>query len=82
MYMIRYQKMNKTKTDDGKTAYTPARAYSVDDYETTEDYLKGVVQIAQTRVRGWKYRLMVVDVDASTESITARFDWAPTAPTE
>lgn len=80
--MIRMQKMNKDKDSDGKTVYTPARAYSIDEYETTEDFLKGVVQTAQYRVRGWKYRAMEIIEDASTDTVTIRFDWSPSSPTE
>ena len=79
MYVIRKQKMTKTKDADGKTVYAPARAYTVDEYETMGDYLDGITDTAQFRVRGWKYRLMDV---TEGDDVTARFEWSPSSPTE
>lgn len=75
MYAIRYQKMKKTAN-----GLAPASAYTVDEYDDIYGFLSGLVDIAQFRKRGYKYRLMDVAVD--DEDIAVRFDWQRSAPTE
>ena len=75
MYAIRYQKMKKTA--DG---LVPANAYTLDQYDDMVEFHSAVVDIAQFRKRGYKYRLMDVAVDGN--DITLRFDWQKSAPTE
>lgn len=70
MYKIRYQKLNKNDR-------TPANnAYSTDEYEDIPSFIEGVVETAQNRVRGYKYRLM--DVQTEGIDVVLRFDWQAT----
>lgn len=70
MYKIRYQKLNKTDR-------TPANnAYSIDEYEDIPPFIEGIVETAQNRVRGYKYRLM--DVQTEGVDVVLRFDWQAT----
>ena len=79
MYVVRKQKMMKQKDVDGKTVYSPAKTYTVEECEDISAFMSEVVDTAQFRVRGWKYRLMeVVDSD----DVVARFDWQKSSPTE
>lgn len=75
MYAIRYQKMKKNA--DGMLV--PANAYTVDEYDDLESFVEGVVEIAQFRKRGYKYRLMEC---TDSDDVVARFDWQKSAPTE
>ena len=70
MYKIRYQKLNKNDR-------TPANgAYSTDEYDDVGAFMEGVVETAQNRVRGYKYRHMDVTVDGG--DVALRFDWQAT----
>lgn len=74
-YIMKYQKMKRN--DNGE--YIPARAYSTDEYGDLEEFLTGLVEMAQYRKRGYKYRLMeVVDSD----DVYVRLDWQKSSPTE
>ena len=75
MYSIRYQKMKKLAK-----GVAPANAYTLDEYDSLDDFLMGVVDIVQFRKRGYKYRLM--EVVADDDDIAVRFDWQKTTPTE
>ena len=71
MYKIRYQKLNKNDR-------TPATgAYSTDEYDDVGAFMEGVVETAQNRVRGYKYRLMDFEQDHDGNMV-ARFDWQAT----
>ena len=81
MYTIRQQKMKTTPMSDGKTLLTPASAYTVDEYEDIGEFMAGVVQTAQYRMRGYKYRLM--DFEQTHDGdMMVRFDWQKSSPTE
>lgn len=69
MYKIRYQKYTKDRT--------PANGvYSTDEYEDMAQFLNGIVETAQFRIRGYKYRLM--DVTTDNDGVVLRFDWQGT----
>ena len=58
----------------------PANAYTLDEYDDVSEFLAGIVDMAQFRKRGYKYRLMDVAVDG--DDIAVRFDWQKSTPTE
>ena len=59
MYTLKYQKMTR---DGAKNSYI------IEECEGFEDFIDSIVELAQTRGKGWKYRLMECNENS------ARFD--------
>lgn len=79
MYVVRKQKIQRMHDDDGRVYYVPAKTYTVEECEDIDAFMFEVVNTAQFRVRGWKYRLMEVK---DSDDIVVRFDWQKSTPTE
>lgn len=62
-YIIKRQKINKNGA---------MSAYIMEEFMSFDDFVEGIVDSAQTRGKGWKYRVMEVNGDA--DGCTIRFD--------